>query len=203
MEGFEWRVTILGWRGRRISVSGPTSRSTECTWSPQLRERGGQVEPSRFGESWTARSAVRLQLHRAAGGGRRKSCSTARISPTFLHPLDFGDAENRRLDVVFTQHPARFTGTVSDPDGHPVSSAFVVLFSAERAQWQPWSTTSQVLMADAKGAFSVPVPPGRYLVRALSPDAFSSSRARPDYERLARMRSRWSFASVKRKLWRW
>jgi hypothetical protein len=101
-------------------------------------------------------------------------------------PTDFGDAENSRLEVVFTQHPAGFTGTVSDPKGQPVPSALVVLFSADRALWQPWSTTSHVLVADAKGAFSVPVLPGRYLARALPPGAFPSRRARPDYERFSR-----------------
>ena len=100
-------------------------------------------------------------------------------------PTNFNDAENSRLEVVFTQHPTRFTGTVSDQNGQPVPAAFVVLFSAERALWHPWSTTSQVLVADAKGAFSVPVPPGRYLARALPPGAFPSRRPRPDYERLS------------------
>jgi hypothetical protein len=100
-------------------------------------------------------------------------------------PTDFNDAENSRLEVVFTQHPARFTGAVSDLNGQPVAAAFVVLFSAERGLWQPWSTTLQVLVADAKGAFSVPVPPGRYLARALPPGAFPSRRPRPDYERLS------------------
>jgi hypothetical protein len=101
-------------------------------------------------------------------------------------PTDFNDAENGRLEVVFTQHPARLTGIVSDPNGQPVPAASVVLFAAERALWHPWSTTTQVLVADAKGAFNVPVSPGRYLARALPPGALPSRRARPDFERLAK-----------------
>jgi hypothetical protein len=50
-------------------------------------------------------------------------------------PTDFGDAENSRLEVVFTQHPARFTGTVSDVKGQPVPASLVMLFSADRTLW--------------------------------------------------------------------
>jgi hypothetical protein len=101
-------------------------------------------------------------------------------------PTDFGDAENSRLEVEFTQGPATFTGTVLDLNGQPVPSASVVVFSADRALWQPWSTTSQVVLANTKGAFSVPVLPGRYLVRALPPSAFPGIRAQLDHERLSR-----------------
>jgi Carboxypeptidase regulatory-like domain len=101
-------------------------------------------------------------------------------------PTDFGDAENSRLEVVFTHHPARLIGTVSDLKGEPVSTASVVLFSADPTLWQPWSTTSEIVETTSNGAFSIPLRPGRYLVRALPPGVVTSRQERLDYERLSR-----------------
>jgi hypothetical protein len=102
-------------------------------------------------------------------------------------PTDFSQAEHTPLEVVFTQHPAGFIGTIADHAGKPVPFAFAVVFSADRALWQPWATTSNVVQADAEGTFGFPTRPGRYLAVALSPDTFPSSRdARPNFEQLSR-----------------
>jgi len=87
-------------------------------------------------------------------------------------PTDLSEAQNGRLEVVFTQHPARFAGTVRDSRGQPVPQAWVVVFSAERSRWQRWSAAAKATRADFKGAFDFTSLPGRYLVRALSPEAF-------------------------------
>jgi hypothetical protein len=101
-------------------------------------------------------------------------------------PTDFSQAEHARLEVVFTQDPAGFIGTIADQTGKPVPFAFAVVFSADRALWHPWATTSNVVQADAEGTFAFPTRPGRYLAVALPPDAFPSSRdARPNFEQLS------------------
>lgn len=101
-------------------------------------------------------------------------------------PTDFSEAEHGRLEIVFTQHPAGFFGTVADQTGKSVPFAFAVVFSADRALWHPWATTSNIVQADARGEFGFPTRPGRYLAVALPPDAFPSSRdARPNFEELS------------------
>jgi hypothetical protein len=78
-------------------------------------------------------------------------------------------------------------GTIADQTGKAVPFAFAVVFSADRALWQPWATTSHVVQADAEGTFGFPTRPGHYLVVALPPDTFPSSRdARPNFEELSR-----------------
>jgi hypothetical protein len=91
-------------------------------------------------------------------------------------PTDLSEARNRRLEVVFTQHPARFVGIVRDSRGRPVPEAWVVVFSGERSRWQRWSAAAHAIRADLEGAFNFTSLPGRYLVRALSRDAFPAAR---------------------------
>lgn len=99
---------------------------------------------------------------------------------------DLSDAQNRRLEVTFTQHPARFAGRVTDSRGEPVPRAWVVVFSAERPRWQRWSAAAQAIRADFKGAFDFSSLPGRYLVQALSPQAFQTEHpVLRDFERLS------------------
>lgn len=90
---------------------------------------------------------------------------------------DFSTPENGELEVVFTQHPARFAGTVTDGQGQPARRAWILVFAADRTLWQEWSTTSQAVQADAQGAFRFASLPGRYLVRALPSTTFSSERS--------------------------
>jgi hypothetical protein len=92
-------------------------------------------------------------------------------------PTDFSTLENRQLEVVFTQHPARFAGTVADRQGQPVTGAWILVCAVDRKLWQEWATTSHAVQADARGAFRFTSLPGRYLVRALPSTAFSSKRS--------------------------
>ena len=92
-------------------------------------------------------------------------------------PTDFSTLENGQLDVVFTQHPARFAGTVTDGQGQPVMGAWIVVCAVDRTLWQEWATTSHAVQADARGAFRFTSLPGRYLVRAFPSTAFSSKRS--------------------------
>jgi hypothetical protein len=101
-------------------------------------------------------------------------------------PTDLSEAQNGRLEVVFTQHPARFAGSVRDSRGQPVPEAWVVVFSADRARWQRWSAVAQAIRADSNGSFDFTSLPGRYLVRALSPEAFPTDRpVLREFERLS------------------
>jgi hypothetical protein len=101
-------------------------------------------------------------------------------------PTDFSTHENGQLEIVFTQHPARFAGTVRDGRGQSVGGAWILVVSADRSLWQSWATTSRAVTAYAEGTFRFASRPGRYLVRALSPTALSEERlTRQQIEELA------------------
>jgi hypothetical protein len=63
---------------------------------------------------------------------------------------------------------------VIDADGAPVRAPWVVVASANKSLWQFWSTTSDVAQGNTTGAFSLPLLPGDYLVRALPQSTFDS-----------------------------
>jgi hypothetical protein len=92
-------------------------------------------------------------------------------------PTDFSMHEGGRLEVMFTQTPARIVGTVTDAKGLPIRAPWIVVNAAERALWQHWATTSDVARGDAKGRFSLAVPPGTYRVHAVPDTAFDSVKA--------------------------
>ena len=92
-------------------------------------------------------------------------------------PTDFSEHESARLEVVFTQHPTRLTGIVRNPQGEVVSAPWIVVTSADRALWQWWATTSLAAQGNTKGAFSMPLLPGHYLVRAVPQTTFDSWQA--------------------------
>jgi hypothetical protein len=101
-------------------------------------------------------------------------------------PTDFSKHQDGELEVVFTQHPARFEGTVRDREGRPAPRAWVLLCAADRNLWQAWATTSQAVRADANGVFRLTSLPGRYHARALAPSTFlSRSNARQRAAQLA------------------
>ena len=87
-------------------------------------------------------------------------------------PIDFRTHEHSQLDVVFTQHPARFAGTVRDGRGRPVVGAWILVFAANRSLWQSWATTSRAVQADAQGTF-----PFRVASRPLPGPSASTNRA--------------------------
>jgi hypothetical protein len=89
-------------------------------------------------------------------------------------PTDFSEHPDGRLEVVFTQHPARIAGTVTDAQGRPVHMAWVTVRGSDRASSQLWATTSDVTQADEMGRFTIVVPPGTYRVNALPPGSFAS-----------------------------
>jgi hypothetical protein len=87
-------------------------------------------------------------------------------------PTDFSARETGRLEVVFTQHPARIAGSVIDVSGQPVRAPWILLMSADPALQQEWATTNQVAQGNTKGRFSIAVMPGRYLVVAVPQTTF-------------------------------
>jgi hypothetical protein len=89
-------------------------------------------------------------------------------------PTDFSQHEGSRLEVVFTQHPARITGTVEDAGGAPLPEAWIVACAADANPCVPWTTTTHIVRASKIGAFRFAASPGRYLVRAFHPTTFSS-----------------------------
>jgi hypothetical protein len=90
-------------------------------------------------------------------------------------PTDFSAHENGQLEVVFTQHPARIVGKVTNALGEAARAAWILVIGEDRALWQPWATTSMVAEADTMGRFSLVAPlPGRYLVSAVPQAMFDS-----------------------------
>lgn len=102
-------------------------------------------------------------------------------------PTDFSAVQGRRLEVVFTQHPARFAGRVTGSHGQPVPQAWVVLFRADRAGQQRWSAKAHAVQADFKGVFDFASLPGRYLATAVPPQMWlTRERLLKDLERLSK-----------------
>jgi hypothetical protein len=73
---------------------------------------------------------------------------------------DFSAYENAQLEIVFTRHPARIAGTVTDTQGQSVRAPWVLVTEAERALRQRWATTTNVTQGDTMGRFSLPARPG-------------------------------------------
>lgn len=89
-------------------------------------------------------------------------------------PTDFSNHENGRLEVVFTQHPARIRGTVSDGSGQPVRAPWILVAAADPALRQHWSSMLHAVQGNTRGEFSIAVTPGRYLVAAVPQETFTS-----------------------------
>jgi hypothetical protein len=95
-------------------------------------------------------------------------------------PTDFSEHPDARLEVVFTQRPARIVGLVTDSDGRPVPQAWVAAIGTDPAAVQPWSTTARAVRANDRGQYSIVMPPGDYRVHALPADAWPTHEvARP------------------------
>ena len=92
-------------------------------------------------------------------------------------PTDFSEHENGRLEVVFARRSPRLRGTVTDADGAPVRAPWIVVASANKSLWQFWATASDVAQGNTTGAFSLPLLPGDYVVRALPQSTFDSWQA--------------------------
>jgi len=89
-------------------------------------------------------------------------------------PIDFSNHENGQLEVVFTQHPPRIRGTVTDKLGHPVRAPWILVAPADPALRQHWSSMLHATQGNTRGEFSLAVAPGRYIVTAVQQDRFPS-----------------------------
>jgi len=89
-------------------------------------------------------------------------------------PIDFSEHENGRLEVVFTQHPARIRGTVTDRSSQAVRAPWILVAAAAPALRQHWSSMFVVTQGNTRGEFSIAVAPGRYLVTAVPQETFTS-----------------------------
>ena len=113
----------------------------------------------------------------ATPSGRASSASATGSRP---------DPHGAQLEVVFTQHPARLAGIVTDAQGQPVSETWVLVTGSDAASSQPWSTTAQVVRGNATGRYVTTVPPGEYRLNAVAGSTFPSARvARDGMSRIA------------------
>jgi protocatechuate 3,4-dioxygenase beta subunit len=75
--------------------------------------------------------------------------------------------------LTLTDRIGEVSGRITNADGQPASSGWVVLFSTDSAQWYRGSRRTRVVRPDEKGAYVVRgLPAGSYTV-ALSPDFVS------------------------------
>jgi hypothetical protein len=88
-------------------------------------------------------------------------------------PTDFSEHSGATLEVAFTQHPARITGTVTLPDGSPAVGATVLTLAADPRLWTEWSSYRHTVQADRNGQFSVPTRPGKLVIVALPREVFN------------------------------
>lgn len=101
-------------------------------------------------------------------------------------PTDFSQHPRARLEYVFTRHPARIDGRLVDASGRGLTRAWVIRFSADRALWTEWASTTATTQAGPNGAFSFTGRPGRYLVAALPPTPYQVRPPSPSFPDLAR-----------------
>lgn len=103
-------------------------------------------------------------------------------------PTDFSAHETGRLEIVFTDHPARIEGKVIDSSGQPLRAPWILVMSADPALQEEWTSTNHAVQGNTTGSFSVPVMPGRYLVAAVPQTTFAFNpwvEARRNIRRLA------------------
>lgn len=101
-------------------------------------------------------------------------------------PTDFSARQSPEIEVVSTQRPSSVWGIVMDEAGLPSEAATIVVFSADSALWQPWSSTNEFVQANQDGRFGAVVPPGRYLAVAF-PAGVVASRTEA-FARLSRLK---------------
>jgi hypothetical protein len=103
-------------------------------------------------------------------------------------PTEFERHPGAELEVVFTQHFTGLRGVALDVAGLPTGDAWIIVFSSDRAQWESWSTTTQIVRSNANGWFGLNAPPGKYLIAALPAETFrSTTEAQKDFGELARL----------------
>src|SRR3954466_5816978 len=101
-------------------------------------------------------------------------------------PTDFSEHTTGTLEVTFTQHPARVTGTIMTADGAPAPAATVVALAEEPRLWNHWSSYTQVVQASPAGGFSLATRPGRLRLVALPRESFDTAFHREiDFDKLA------------------
>jgi protocatechuate 3,4-dioxygenase beta subunit len=98
-------------------------------------------------------------------------------------PLEFGTTLGSVDDAVLTVTDRRsgLTGRLQTPAGVPATEHFVIVFSADRAQWFPGARRTRAVRPATDGVFSVgELPAGAYLVAAVT-DAYPDEWQRADF----------------------
>jgi hypothetical protein len=71
------------------------------------------------------------------------------------------------VTITFTDRPTEFAGRLIDPSGRPVSKYSIVVFTADRSMWRPYSRRIRAVSPATDGSFRVTgLPPGDYAVAA-------------------------------------
>jgi hypothetical protein len=99
--------------------------------------------------------------------------------------LTLGARDVADVVIVLTDRSTGIAGTVSSPQGRPAGDARVIIFPQNPEEWrQYWSLPAprRILQAmpDRQGSFVAQVPPGQYLVTAVTSDLPERWMA-PDY----------------------
>jgi hypothetical protein len=122
--------------------------------------RGAVPNTYRFTTAWSAPGAAdRWTVKSATANGRDAFEAPLRVEPNV--PVEWS--------VTFTDTPTSLAGVLQDSTGRPATDYYVMLFSADQANWTPGSRRVRTTRPATDGAFSIRgVPPGDYLVAALT-----------------------------------
>jgi hypothetical protein len=82
--------------------------------------------------------------------------------------LDLREHDVNDLEIVLSLRTAKVTGTVTGPDGQPVSDFNVVIFAQDEAKWTAWSRYVAFVRPGSQDTFTVSgLPEGAYVAVAL------------------------------------
>lgn len=127
----------------------------------------------------------RLQLVRAPAEFALKEIRVRGFDVTD-RPLPFGTKNQSLTDVevVLTDRISTLSGAVTDSDGRPVATGYMVVVSTDRTHWYPTSRFMRTVATGSGGAFSVSgLPFGSYYVVAVDrlPDDGEDGWQDPDF----------------------
>lgn len=101
-------------------------------------------------------------------------------------PATIGDSNLRDVVFVFSDQHAELTGTLSTPAGQPSTDYYIVAIPANRALWRPSSRRMKIARPSTMGRYVFnDLPPGDYLISAVTDFAESDFRDRKVLEELA------------------
>jgi hypothetical protein len=101
-------------------------------------------------------------------------------------PVSIDGANTRNIVFTFSDRHAELSGTLTTPAGQPATDYYVVVIPAGRGLWQPNSRRMKIARPSTAGRYVfADLPPGDYLIAAVTDFAASDFKDRTILEQLA------------------